>query len=194
MPADLQAPSASCDAISMENGKQLSLPGASEAFMKTADVLLVLDDGMAILCHSQILSLNSAVLCNMLADLGPSQHNEKVKVPLADFTEAQCMALLKYLYDHSVPNGGAAFKYHNSASLEAAVAVARFAHTHDAPHALRQVQAYLTGFVESHFKSKKDSELIWETRGKDVLASAIMADKFNMRELCGQCERAMVMH
>ena len=61
--------------ISMVNTKQLSLPNVSEAFMKTADVLLVLDDGLAILCHSQMLSLHSAVLCNMLADLAASDQD-----------------------------------------------------------------------------------------------------------------------
>ena len=34
----------------------------------------------------------------------------------------------------------------------------------------------------------------WETRVNDVLKWEIMADKFNMRELCAHCERAMVMH
>ena len=135
---------------SMENAKRLSLPNVSEAFMNTADVLLVLNDGVAIQCHSQVLSLHSAVLCNMLADLADSQRTEKVRIPHPTFTEVQCLALLKYLYAHSVPHEGAAFENHSAASHEAAVAVACFAHTYDAPHALRHVQAYLAGFMETH--------------------------------------------
>ena len=178
----------------MENAKQLSLPNACVEFMNTADVLLVLDDGVAIRCHSQILSLHSAVLCNMLADLAASQHNEKVRVPLPDFTEAQCSALLAYLYSHSVCGEGLAFKTHNAADHDAAVAVARFAHTYDAPHALRHVQAYLTGFMDANFRNKQGSVMTEETNGEDVLAWALMADKFDMHELCGHCERAMAMH
>ena len=59
--------------VGMDDVKQLSLPNVSGDFMKSADVLLVLDDGTAIPCHSQILSLHSAVLCNMLADLASQQ-------------------------------------------------------------------------------------------------------------------------
>ena len=88
---------------------------------------------------------------------------------------------------------GLAFKTHNAADHDAAVAVARFAHTYDAPHALRHVQAYLTGYMEAHFKSKQSS-IMTEESGKDVLAWALMADKFDMHDLCGHSERAMVMH
>ena len=82
--------------ISMDNARLLTLPDISEAFKKPADMLLLLDDGVAIPCHSQLLSMHSAVFCNMLADLS-SQSDEIVKVPLADFTEAQCSAVLAYL-------------------------------------------------------------------------------------------------
>ena len=37
------------------------------------------------------------MICNMLADLAGEQV-ERVKFPLPDFTEAQCSALLAYLY------------------------------------------------------------------------------------------------
>ena len=46
----------------MENVKQVSLPDVTEAFTKSADALLDLDDGIAIQCHSQILSMHSAVI------------------------------------------------------------------------------------------------------------------------------------
>ena len=91
--------------------KQLSLPNVSE-YMKCADVQLILDNRVAIPCHSQILSLHSAVLRNMLADLPASQHSERVKLPLPDFTEAQCSAVLAHLYCNGVSNNGAAFKGH----------------------------------------------------------------------------------
>ena len=87
--------------------------------MKAADVLLVLDNGVAVLCHSQILSMHSAVICNMLSDL--AQHEDKVKIPLPDFTEAQCLALLAYLYANSLNSRGAAFETNARANLDAAV-------------------------------------------------------------------------
>ena len=82
--------------IARMNAMQLSHPGNSQAHMKSADVLHILDDGVAVPCHSQILPMHSAVLCNMLDVLAASQHDEKVKVPLTNFTEAQCFALLAY--------------------------------------------------------------------------------------------------
>ena len=66
----------------MEGARELSLLNVSKEFMKSADVLLVLDNGMAILCHSQILSLHSAVLRNMLADLPAKEQDERLKIPL----------------------------------------------------------------------------------------------------------------
>ena len=102
------------ESISMDNAKLLTLPDISEAFMKTADMLLLLDDGVAIPCHTQLLSMHSAVLCNMLTDLS-SQSDEIVKVPLADFTEEQCSAVLAYLYANSVSGKGAAFQGHDAA-------------------------------------------------------------------------------
>ena len=68
--------------ISMDNVKQLSLHNVPRELMQSADVLLVLDVGAAILCHSLILSLHSAVLRTMFADLPARQGNERVKVPL----------------------------------------------------------------------------------------------------------------
>lgn len=108
---------------------------------------------MALPCHSQTLSMHSAVLCNMLKDLA-SQHNEKVKIPLADFTETQCSALIAYMNAHGVSGTGAAFESHDDAAHDAAAAVARFAHIYDVPHALRHVQVYLTAFMDARFKSK----------------------------------------
>lgn len=92
----------------MESAEQPTLPGVSQAFMETADVLLVLDDGAAVPCHSQILAMHSPVLCNMLKDLA-SEHNEVVSIPLADFTQAQCSALLGCLY-YSISSKGAALR------------------------------------------------------------------------------------
>ena len=85
------------EADTSTTAKQLTPPKMSEAFMESADVLLLLDDGLAVPCHSHILSLHSAVLCNLLKE-SPRQHEGKVRLPLADFTEAQCSALLNYFY------------------------------------------------------------------------------------------------
>ena len=125
----------------------MTLPNVSPAFMETADALLALDDGAAVPCHSQILSMHSPVLCNMLKDL-VSEHKEVVRILLAGFTQAQCLALLECLY-HSISSKRAAFESHGAPNHEAAVAVARFAHTYDAAHALRSVEAYLTAFVQA---------------------------------------------
>ena len=142
------------EAISMKNANQVSLPNVLKAFMKGADVLLVLNNGIAIPCHSQILSMHSALFCNMLADL-PGLPNEKIKVPLADFTVEQCLVLLAYLYENGSSYKGPAFATHAAADLEAAIAVARFAHTYDVPHALRHVEVYLTAFMDAQSKAKK---------------------------------------
>ena len=48
--------------------------------------------------------------------------------------------------------------------------------------------------MSARFKSKDSVELTGVTCDKAVLAWAVMADNFDMQELCGQCERAMVMH
>ena len=178
---------------SMEDPKQVSLPNASEAFMKAADVLLVLDDGTAVLCHSQILSMHSAVICNMLADL--AQHEGKVSVPLPEFTEAQCSALLAYLYANTLTSRGAAFETHGRADLDAAVIVARFAHTYDAPHALRHVEAYLRAFMGTFEKSCVMTAKAYDPDSctfKDFMTWAVMAENFDMHELRCHCERAMM--
>ena len=186
-------------AMGMLHPKQLASPNMSEAFMESADVLLVLDDGTAVPCHSHILSMHSAVLCNMLKDLA-RQHDEKViRIPLEDFTEAQCSALLSYLYDNSLSCKGAAFAEHSAAACDAAAVVARFAHTYDAPHALRHVEAFMAAFLDAHYTSKAakpGAMFTWRSAftWQDTLDWAVMADKFDMRELRGHCERAMVLH
>ena len=179
--------------INMVITKQSPLPNVSEAFMNSADVLLVLDEDIAIPCHSQILSQHSAVICKMLADL-PSQRSERIEVPLADFTAAQCSATLAYLYENSTSCKGAAFAGHDAADHDAAIAVVRFAHIYGMPHALQHVQTYLAAFMETRFKSKQCAGMTGETREKVVLEWAIMAEKYSMHELCGHCERAMMMY
>ena len=57
--------------------------------MRSADVVLVLDDGVAILCHSQILSLHSAVIRGMLAELPAGQHDDPINIPRLQSTSAQ---------------------------------------------------------------------------------------------------------
>ena len=114
-------------------------------------MLLVLDDGTAVPCHSHILTKHSAVFCNMFSDL--AQHEGMVRIPLPEFTEAQCSALLAYLRAHDVSSQGAAFATQDRADRDAATAVARFAHTYDAPHVLRHVEAYLTTFMGKFDKS-----------------------------------------
>ena len=133
-----------------------------------------------------------------LADLPARQHNEKLEIPLADFTE--CSALLGYLYCNGVSCKGAAFEDHSKAARDAATAVARFAHTYDAPHALRHVEAYLAAFLDARFRNKTTLALCKSTKTsdiytwRDVLSWAVMADNFGMHELCGQCERGMMMY
>ena len=75
---------------------QVQLPNVSLRHMASADMLLILDNKVGVLCHSQILSLHSTVICNMLADLAGG-HAERIKFPLPEFTESQCSALLTYL-------------------------------------------------------------------------------------------------
>ena len=191
---------------SMEHAKQLSLPGVSKDFMNDADVLLVLDDGTAIPCHSQILSLHSTVLRNMIADLPASKRSERTNIPLADFTEAQCSALLTYLYSVGVSCRGAATANQDPDNLAAAAAVARFAHTYDAPHALRHVETYLVAYMDEHYQVKK-SEMYYEASRRRaqyregsrpylqaMVNWTLMAEKYDMHELLGHCERAMIMY
>ena len=149
---------------------------------------------LAVLCHSQILALHAAVFRNMLADLPARQSDGRVRVPFPDFTEAQCSALLAYLYENGVSCKGAAFEDHSAASQDAAVAVARFAHAYDAPHALRHVQVYLTALMDAKYRNPGHAMVTAETWSRSVVPWAVMADKFDMHELCGHCERALVMH
>lgn len=181
-------------AMGTNNTKHSLPPDVCDAWFESADVLLVLDDGIAIPCDSKVLSMHSAVIRNMLEDLA-SQHDEMVEIPLPDFSEAQCLALLKYLSHHSAPNKGAAFETHDTASHDATVAVARFAHVYDAPHALQQIQSYLSSFMEAHFNGTRDRGVMtMETYDEVVLKWAAMADMYDMHELCGRCEQAMTMH
>ena len=179
----------------MDDAKLLPVPNTSGAFASIADVLLVLDDRKTMLCHSHILSTHSAELCNMFADLGASQHNERVTLPLADFTEAHCSAILTYLYQNGTTTKGPPFEEHNAADLAAAVAVACFAHTYDAPHALRHVEAYLVAFMHKRFQYGHGcAGNTGTTCDINVLEWAVVADKYSMHELCSHCERAMVMN
>ena len=160
----------------MEDVKQLSLPKVPEAFMRGADVLLVLDDGVGIPCHSQILSMHSTVICNMLSDLA-SHDNEKVKVPLAEFTAEQCLLLLAYLYQNGTSYKGPAFERHETSDLDAAVAVARFAHAYDARHALQHVEAYLRDFMDAHYKPKKTGGMPKHVRTERLSYNEIRATR-----------------
>ena len=176
----------------MDDPKALSLPNVPEEYFKSADVLLVLSDGTAVLCHSQILALHSAVLRNMLADVPARQSDGRVRVPFPDFTEAQCSALLAYLYNAGLSCKGAAFEDNSAASRDAAVAVARFAHAYDAPHALQHVQVYMAAFLDAFQKNNRWAAMTAETVIRCVVLWAVLADKFDMHELCGRCERALV--
>ena len=180
------------DSVPLERVKQLSLPNVSERYMATADMVLILDSGVGVLCHSQILALHSTVICNMLTDLA-GEHPGRIKFPLPEFTETQCSALLAWLYS-STPSKGAAFEGHDAAAHDAAVVVARFAHKYDAPHALRHVAAYLTAFMDAKFASCGVNPLT--SKGSCTLNElrtwAVMADKFDLRELCGHCERTLL--
>lgn len=73
----------------MEVIKWTVLPKFSEAYMESGDVLLVLDDGVAMICHSQTLSMHSRVYCKMFEDLA-SEHDKRTRISLPDFTESQC--------------------------------------------------------------------------------------------------------
>ena len=193
--------------VGMENVKQMAWSHAQywDRYTKCADVLLLLDNGTAILCHSKMLSLHSPVLRNMLEDLA-GQHDEKIRIPLPCFSEAQCSALLKYLYTGGMSSEGAAFENHVGAAAD----VTRFAHTYDAPHALRQVEEYMVAFVKQRARqcfdewtsagaaALEEMKLFDGTTGKacaaTVLEWASMADKYDIQELCGHCELAMVVY
>ena len=95
---------------------------------------------------------------------------------------------------------GAAFAKH----VDAAIDVARFAHTYDVPHALRQVQAYLTILLEGHSQffatgmCMRRKILVERATSKKYASTvvdwALMADKYNMYRLGGHCERIMVIN
>ena len=173
---------------SMES-EQPTLP-VSQAFMETADVLLVLDDGAAVPCHSQILAMHSPVLFSLLRDV-PNEHNEVVRIPLADFTQAQCSALLGCLY-YNISSNGAAFETHGVPDQEAVAAVARFAHTYDSLHALQHLGTYLVAYVQRRFFSVSTGGAFGAACKRNLLTWAIMADKYDLQELCGYCELALI--
>ena len=179
-------------------------------------MLLVLDNGTAVPCHSKMLYLHSAVLRNMLEDLAGQHDDEKIRIPLPCFTEAQCSALLKYLYTrklhtNALSSEGAAFAGQGfEKHVGAAADVVRFAHTYDAPHALQQVEEYTIAFLKQRTPqcfdewtsagaaTLEESKLFDRTTGRSfadtVLEWALMADQYDMQELCGHCEQAMVFY
>ena len=78
--------------------------------------------------------------------------------------------------DYGLTSKGVAFESHDAASVDAAVVVARFAHTYDVPHALKRVQAHLTTFMSARFKNKDCVGLTNWASEKNVLAWAVMAE------------------
>ena len=81
----------------MEVIQELNLRNAPKTYMSSGDVLLVDEDGIAIVCHSQILSLHSSVFCKMFEDLA-SERGKRTRIPLPGFTGSQCLDVLAYLY------------------------------------------------------------------------------------------------
>ena len=60
--------------------------------------------------------------------------------------------MLTYMYHHGVYSKRAAFEHD---AHGAAIAVGRFAHIYDAPHALQLVQGCLTAFHECAFRKQR---------------------------------------
>ena len=58
-------------------------------------------------------------------------------------------AICNNIYSNGVASKNAVFWDPEPASFIEAVAVARFAHAYDVPHALRHVEAYLTAHVKA---------------------------------------------
>ena len=76
---------------------------------------------------------------------------------------------------------------------------------YDVPHALRQVQAYLTTILEGHSQffevvhitgccKELCKRATGRMYGRTVVDWTLMADKYDMRGLCGHCERVMVIY
>ena len=102
-------------------------------------------------------------------------------------------ALLRRRYAHGVSSKGAAFESYSASARNAAVAVARFAHKYNAPHALRHVDAYLRAFMDAHYTCKDRSKR--QEGGcctAELITWAILADNFELHKLCGQCERTLM--
>ena len=99
------------------------------------------------------------------------------------------------LHSNGMANQDAVFWGTEQERLEQAVAVAHFAHAYDVPHALRRVEEYLTAHMQACYDSKdcNDGSISKKCSTERLLEWAIMADKFDMHDLCGHCERAMIM-
>ena len=69
-------------------------------FIYSADVLLMLKDGKAVLAHSPLLTIHSTVLNSVLAHStsGEGGQAKPYKIPFQDFTGDEGLALLKMLY------------------------------------------------------------------------------------------------
>ena len=100
--------------------------------------------------------------------------------------------MLAFLYGNGVPSKSAVLSAGEPASFEDFVAVARFAHAYDVPH----VDAYLTAHVQAQCLSRDHCSLraLTGCSCEKLLAWALMADKYDMHELGGHCERAMMMN
>ena len=74
-------------------------------------------------------------------------------------------------------------------------AVARFAHKYDAPLALRHVDAYLRAFMHTHYTCE---DRLKRQKGDcstaELITWAVLADNFELHELCGQCERTLTVN
>lgn len=174
----------------MEVIKRIVLPKFSETYMESGDVLLVLDDGVAMICHSHILSVHSSVFRKTFEDTA-SEDDKRTRISLPNFTESQCTVVLAWLYQNDLDGKPAVFyTQQEAATLVEAVAVARFVHKYDVPHALRHVEAYMTAHMTVRYMSDNYDD--GRCYKKQLLVWALMADKLDMHELCGHCERAMM--
>ena len=106
--------------------EQTYLADAPEAFAKTCDVLLKLDDGSELPAHSQILARFSSVCASML-DGGPlssASTLQKADVPLIDCSRATAISFLSLLYSTQQ------FE-HMRKNVDSSMAIASLAHKLD---------------------------------------------------------------